>query len=105
MMDEKIKSISLLEDNTNNNIGKCLFTEKNTCYCVPLYQRAFAWTDKEINQLIEDIYYIEEKENYYLGSLIVSRKEKNTNIFELIDGQQRLTALTLIFIYENRRKS
>lgn len=66
-------------------------------YIVPLYQRAFAWADKEIGQLIEDINDCESTvSHYYLGSLVV--KEKN-NKFEVIDGQQRLTALYLLLNY------
>lgn len=64
-------------------------------YIVPLYQRAYAWGEKEIVQLIHDIYYMDQEENanYYLGSLIVSR---NGNEYEVIDGQQRLTTLFII---------
>lgn len=64
-------------------------------YVVPLYQRAYAWSDDEINQLIEDICG-NESENYYIGSLIVHRR---TDSFEVIDGQQRLTTLFLILSY------
>ncbi len=64
-------------------------------YIVPLYQRAYAWEEKEIVQLIHDIDDMEQKEDtkYYLGSLIVSR---NGNEYEVIDGQQRLTTLFII---------
>lgn len=68
-------------------------------YIVPLYQRAFAWEDKEIRQLIEDINDCESNvSHYYLGSLIVN--EKNGK-FEVIDGQQRLTAIYLLLNYLN----
>lgn len=62
-------------------------------YIVPLYQRAYAWTQKEIRQLIDDINDFDE-EQYYLGSLIVNKRE---DAFEVIDGQQRLTTLYLLF--------
>lgn len=62
-------------------------------YIVPLYQRAYAWTQKEIRQLIDDINDFDE-EQYYLGSLIVHKRE---DAFEVIDGQQRLTTLYLLF--------
>lgn len=86
-MSNKIKDITILTENTS------LFTEPNVKYIIPLYQRAFAWKDFEITQLIEDIRDFEE-DNYYIGSLIVS---KNGNSYEVIDGQQRLTALFLLF--------
>ena len=44
-------------------------------YIIPLYQRAFAWEDKQLNQLVEDILDINEGSNYYIGALIVSKKE------------------------------
>lgn len=68
---------------------------KSDKYVVPLYQRAYAWSDNEINQLIEDIWG-NESENYYIGSLIVHRR---TDAFEVIDGQQRLTTLFLLLSY------
>lgn len=69
-----------------------IFNEKDK-YIVPLYQRAYSWTDIEIEQLIDDIDGFEEDE-YYLGSLIVNKKD---NEYEVIDGQQRLTTLFLLF--------
>lgn len=71
--------------------GDHIFSE--TKYIIPLYQRAFAWEDKEIEQLIDDILNF-ETENYYLGNLIVF--ERKDGKFEVIDGQQRLTALYLL---------
>lgn len=62
-------------------------------YVIPLYQRAFAWEEKHLMQLIEDIDDITDNTNYYIGSLIVSRKG---NRFEVVDGQQRLTSLYLL---------
>ncbi|MDQ1232605.1 hypothetical protein QE450_000103 [Paenibacillus sp. SORGH_AS306] len=72
-------------------VGGNIFSENK--YIIPLYQRAFAWEDKEIEQLIDDILNF-ETDNYYLGSLIVF--ERKDGKFEVIDGQQRLTALYLL---------
>lgn len=68
---------------------------KSDKYIVPLYQRAYAWSDDEINQLIEDIWG-NESDNYYVGSLIVYKRNDG---FEVIDGQQRLTTLFLILSF------
>lgn len=68
-------------------------------YAIPLYQRNFAWTYDEIEQLLNDVAdaFQENRENrdnyYYIGTLVVN-KEKD--IFKIIDGQQRTTALNLI---------
>lgn len=67
-------------------------------YVIPRYQRAYAWEDKEIKQLIDDINGINESENYFIGSLIVSKLDKQ-DIYEVVDGQQRLTTLYLILQY------
>lgn len=62
-------------------------------YIIPLYQRAYAWEDKQLVQLIEDINDVADDANYYIGALIVSRQG---NKFEVVDGQQRLTSLYLL---------
>ena len=62
-------------------------------YIVPLYQRAYSWTFKEIEQLIDDLSDFNDDE-YYLGSLIVY---KRNDAYEVIDGQQRLTTLYILF--------
>ncbi len=64
-------------------------------YAIPLYQRNFAWTYDEIEQLLNDVAdaFQENRDNYYIGTLVVN-KEKD--IFKIIDGQQRTTALNLI---------
>ncbi|MGX9135478.1 DUF262 domain-containing protein [Rummeliibacillus sp. JY-2-4R] len=65
-------------------------------YIVPIYQRNYAWEEKQIDQLIEDIDGAigHGKENYFLGNLIVNQTDNN--LFEVIDGQQRLTTLYLL---------
>ena len=64
-------------------------------YAIPLYQRNFAWTYNEIEQLLNDVAdaFQENRDNYYIGTLVVN---KENDIFKIIDGQQRTTALNLI---------
>lgn len=64
-------------------------------YSIPLYQRNFAWTDVEITQLIIDVLdsIKENRPEYFIGTLVVS---KNGNVYSIIDGQQRFTAILLI---------
>lgn len=64
-------------------------------YDVPIYQRNYAWEELQIEQLIEDI--DTAGENYFLGNLIVNQKD--SNLYEVIDGQQRLTTLYLLERY------
>ncbi|ANQ21206.1 hypothetical protein BA893_05825 [Vibrio natriegens] len=66
-------------------------------YLVPMYQRNYAWGEGEINQLIQDVQdYQQHKPNqpYYIGTLVVF--ERPDGQFEVIDGQQRFTTLTLL---------
>jgi hypothetical protein len=70
-------------------------------YLIPIYQRNYAWTEKEISQLIQDIIdSIPSKDDsisYYLGTLVVyPRKNGREVVFETVDGQQRLTTLSIL---------
>ncbi|MFC5194777.1 DUF262 domain-containing protein [Bizionia hallyeonensis] len=68
--------------------------DENDKYNIPIYQRNYAWEESQISQLIQDIYDVyPDNNNYYLGSLIVYNRE---NIYETIDGQQRLTTLNIL---------
>ena len=77
-----------------------LFNDENKCkYIIPIYQRNYAWGNDEISSLLQDIKNAceqnkEQDKNYYIGSLVVYRRDNDD--FEVIDGQQRLTTLTLI---------
>lgn len=73
--------------------------DTNAHYVIPRYQRAYAWEDKEIVQLIDDINDIDSSENYYIGSLIVSKIQGKAETYEVVDGQQRLTTLFLLLQY------
>ena len=71
----------------------------NINYLVPIYQRNYAWSETQIEQLIEDIEGSIDSfnKNYFLGNLIVNQMDNN--VYEVIDGQQRLTTLYLIEKY------
>ena len=61
---------------------------------VPIYQRNFAWGEEQICQLLQYIRESINDQQYYIGSLVVLRRQDGT--FEVIDGQQRLTTLALL---------
>lgn len=77
---------------------KTLFSEVGVRYVIPRYQRAYAWEEKEIEQLIDDICDDNDpKRDYYIGSLIVARRKADDGVeYEVIDGQQRLTTIYLL---------
>ena len=78
----------------NNNVT--LF-DKGAHYVIPLYQRAYAWEDEEIVQLIDDIN--DSTGDYYIGSLVVAKVKGKVETYEVVDGQQRLTTLYLLLHY------
>lgn len=65
-------------------------------YIIPLYQRNFAWGEEQISRLLQDIYesMCSGDEHFYIGSLIVL--QRGNGEFEVIDGQQRLTMLSIL---------
>lgn len=62
---------------------------------IPSYQRGYRWGKNEVTRLLEDIFSNGEN-NYCLQPIVV---RKNENYYELIDGQQRLTTIYLIYNY------
>ena len=68
-------------------------------YEIPSFQRPYAWTEEETGDLFDDLYdfYINEAddEQYFLGSIVLV-KEDDKPLAEVIDGQQRLTTLTIL---------
>lgn len=72
-------------------------------YVIPMYQRNYSWEEAEITQLIQDILDNipdnENKKQYYIGTLVVYQRVEKGQVFETIDGQQRLTTLSLLLSY------
>lgn len=74
--------------------------EKHMLFRIPLYQRLFAWSPNEVNQLMEDLKnhfkkHEKDSKKYYLGMLTVVKQDGR---LDLIDGQQRMTVLSLLSI-------
>lgn len=68
-------------------------------YHIPAYQRPYAWTEVETETLFDDLYDFYESEHsdsYFLGSIVLI-KDDSKPYAEVIDGQQRLTTLTILF--------
>lgn len=77
-------------------------------YEIPSFQRPYAWTEEETGDLFDDLYsfYISEAddEQYFLGSIVLVKEEDKPHA-EVIDGQQRLTTLTILFAVMASRMS
>lgn len=82
------------------NLNKSLEEIFQCKYIVPLYQRNYAWGEDEISQLLQDLYENFKKYrynsslNYFIGSLVILKRKDG--FFEVIDGQQRLTTLSIL---------
>jgi hypothetical protein len=66
-------------------------------FWVPAYQRGYRWGDDQVRRLLQDIW-DSKGEAYYLQPIVVKWRP-DRGAWELIDGQQRLTTLFLIFQY------
>jgi len=63
---------------------------------IPIFQRPLSWKEDNFEQLIEDIKdSMNLEEGHFLGSIILQQK-KQRNLYDLIDGQQRMAALTIL---------
>ncbi|MHA1231527.1 MAG: DUF262 domain-containing protein [Candidatus Helarchaeota archaeon] len=73
----------------------------NFWFNVPEYQRNYVWETEQINKLLDDLVYAfknNKDDDYFLGPLVLQEKEsKNYKEYDILDGQQRLTTLTLLF--------
>lgn len=85
-------------------------------YTIDFYQREYAWQERQVRELIDDLtgkfldayepehprHEVEKYGHYFLGSVVISRKRSQLFI---VDGQQRLTTLTLLLIYLHHRQA
>ena len=67
----------------------------NGAFHVASYQRGYRWGPEEVKRLLDDVY-TNGNQDYCLQPIVV---KNNGNSYELIDGQQRLTTLYLIYKY------
>ena len=70
---------------------------------IPEYQRPYKWTEKNVNNLIDDIISNKNKSEYRLGTLVLHQKQKNDD-YEIVDGQQRIITIALILFALNKNK-
>ena len=75
---------------------------------IPYYQRPYAWTTEETAELLEDIRHaadgvmnkngnVKEASPYFLGSIVIVKGDSDSSGSDVVDGQQRITTLTILF--------
>lgn len=83
-------------------VSEIFSIESKTIYKIPFYQRNYSWNTQHIEDLFNDIK--DENKGYYIGNLLVSKNDniEGINILDVVDGQQRLTTISifLLAIYE-----
>jgi len=90
------------------NISELLRIEGSDVYEVPFYQREYIWEKDQCEKLLDDI--LDSENDYFLGSIICvdrSPESHSSKHLELVDGQQRLTSLSLLLaaIYSRLKKT
>ena len=70
---------------------------------IPIYQRLFVWREAQIDTLLNDLWNAKtSNKDYYLG--VITVHENDSQQWEIVDGQQRLTFLTLLGCLLKRHK-
>lgn len=78
---------------------KELFGNADSLYQIPIYQRPYKWGSEQVEQLWDDLCeaYENDEPNYFLGSVITAKPQESSNYLDIVDGQQRLTTLIILF--------
>lgn len=75
-----------------------LFGSPNEQYVIPTYQRRYSWHERQVGELIDDITALDGGDTHLLGSIVclAGHHKAGLNQLELVDGQQRLTTISII---------
>lgn len=90
---------------TNKFTLKQLLSSSNEQFIVPGYQRRYAWGHKQHTALFDDINLLKEDDNHLFGMILCHTgvHTGGLNQSELVDGQQRLTTITLLLLALRKR--
>ena len=63
---------------------------------IPDFQRSYVWTNENLQKILNDFeeFISSKKDEYYMGTILLF---KNKDAYEIIDGQQRITTLTILY--------
>ena len=82
-------------DPENKSFAEVMSNGKS--YTVPTFQRDYTWEEEQLDELWQDIRNIKESENqHFMGYLVLQSADNKS--FQIIDGQQRITTVTLIIV-------
>lgn len=86
----------MIEKAENYPISTLLSVDANVAYAIPRYQREYTWGKAQWEALFDDL--VDNDEHYFLGSIIcinTNTDPHQTHYLELVDGQQRMTSLSI----------
>lgn len=87
----------MITDAKHYPISTLLDIEQRVIYTIPRYQREYTWNRAQWDALLDDL--LENEPQYFLGSIICINQSKDAldvQSLELVDGQQRMTTLSLL---------
>ena len=88
----------MIKSVNNYPVSQLFDIEAGVVYAIPRYQREYTWGKNQWENLFDDV--LENDPGYFLGSIICinqSTDALSVQKLELVDGQQRLTTLSLLF--------
>ncbi len=88
----------MIKSVNNYPVSQLFDIDAGVVYAVPRYQREYTWRKTEWESLFDDV--LENNPGYFLGSIICINQSVDTlsiQRLEVVDGQQRLTTLSLLF--------
>lgn len=83
----------------SRTVQELLNIDQNVVYKVPRYQREYSWQKAQWDELFDDLIESDRSQGHFLGTIICVNQSVDTtdaSVLELIDGQQRMTTLSLL---------
>ena len=77
----------------SNNLKTLFELFNDKVFCIPDYQRGYAWGKLQINDFWSDLNNLDKDRIHYTGMITVKNKEE---YYHVIDGQQRLTTIMIL---------
>ncbi|GAA8504163.1 hypothetical protein HpNP99_08740 [Helicobacter pylori] len=68
-------------------------------YQIPIYQRPYQWGKEQCEELLNDLFESYEdygEDDYFCGSLVLIQSNEDSDIYDIVDGQQRLSTFILL---------
>lgn len=91
----------MIQSVDNSPVHELLSTDSRIVYKIPPYQREYSWNKQQWDALFDDLVREDQGGSHFLGTIICLNNTHNATketVLELIDGQQRLTTISLLLL-------